>query len=88
MSPHAVLPMGNILFREGQASRSVSVVCTEQVKLSLRNEFHNQTGACDAGHIQTSVVALCLWGLEQTARGHKQIFGTKKTAKPLVETLR
>ena len=144
MSTHTVLPMGNILFGEGQASRSVSVVCAGQVKLtrssrdgrtllvkivkpgdvlglsaalskmpyevtaqaiertqlatfdqqeflhfiqhhaegslhaaeSLSKYFHNETGACDAGHIQTSVIALGLWGLEQTARGHKQVFGT------------
>jgi CRP/FNR family cyclic AMP-dependent transcriptional regulator len=34
MSTHTVLPMGNILFAEGQASRSVSVVCVGQVKLT------------------------------------------------------
>ena len=34
MSTHTVLPMGNILFAEGQASRSVSVVCAGQVKLT------------------------------------------------------
>lgn len=34
ISTHAVLPMGNTLFREGQTSRSVSVVCTGQVKLT------------------------------------------------------
>jgi CRP/FNR family transcriptional regulator, cyclic AMP receptor protein len=34
MSTHVVLPMGSILFSEGQASRSVSVVCAGQVKLT------------------------------------------------------
>jgi CRP/FNR family cyclic AMP-dependent transcriptional regulator len=144
MSTHTVLPMGNTVFREGQASRSVSVVlhrpdqahqvlkkwpdvtgknsrsrrCAgvergtfkgayevttlaiehtqsatfEQQHFldfirhhaegslhaaeSLSKYFHNGTGACDAGHIQTSVIALCLWRLGQTARGHKQVFGT------------
>jgi CRP/FNR family cyclic AMP-dependent transcriptional regulator len=34
MSTHTILPIGNILFTEGQASRSVSVVCAGQVKLT------------------------------------------------------
>ena len=34
MSTHTVLPIGTILFTEGQASRSVSVVCAGQVKLT------------------------------------------------------
>jgi CRP/FNR family transcriptional regulator, cyclic AMP receptor protein len=34
MSTHTVLPTGNILFAEGQASRSVSVICAGQVKLT------------------------------------------------------
>jgi CRP/FNR family transcriptional regulator len=34
MSTHTVLQMGNFLFAEGQASRSVSVVCAGQVKLT------------------------------------------------------
>jgi CRP/FNR family cyclic AMP-dependent transcriptional regulator len=34
MSTHAVWPMGSILFSEGQASRSVWVVCAGQVKLT------------------------------------------------------
>ncbi len=34
MSTHTVLPMGEILFSEGQPSRSVSVVCAGQVKLT------------------------------------------------------
>ena len=34
MSTHTVLPIGDILFTEGQASRSVSVVCAGQVKLT------------------------------------------------------
>ena len=43
---------------------------------SLSKYFPNETGACDAGHIQTSVITLCLRRLGQTARGHKQVFGT------------
>jgi CRP/FNR family transcriptional regulator, cyclic AMP receptor protein len=38
MSTHTVLPMGNILFAEGQASRSVSVVCAGQVKLTMSSK--------------------------------------------------
>jgi CRP/FNR family transcriptional regulator len=34
ISTHTVLPIGNILFTEGQASRSVSVICAGQVKLT------------------------------------------------------
>ena len=34
MSTHTLLTMGNILFAEGQVSRSVSVVCAGEVKLS------------------------------------------------------
>jgi CRP/FNR family cyclic AMP-dependent transcriptional regulator len=34
MTIHTVLPTGNILFAEGEASRSVSVVCAGQVKLT------------------------------------------------------
>ena len=34
MSTHTLLPMGNILFAEGQVSRSVFVVCAGEVKLS------------------------------------------------------
>jgi CRP/FNR family transcriptional regulator, cyclic AMP receptor protein len=34
MSTYTVLPISNILFAEGQASRSVSVVCAGQVKLT------------------------------------------------------
>ena len=49
---------------------------------SLRNEFHDETGACDAGHIQTSVITLCLRRLEQTARRHKQVFGTRRLSNP------
>jgi CRP/FNR family transcriptional regulator len=34
ISTHTVLPIGYILFTEGQASRSVSVICAGQVKLT------------------------------------------------------
>jgi CRP/FNR family transcriptional regulator, cyclic AMP receptor protein len=34
MSTHVMLPMGSILFAQGQASRSVSVVCDGRVKLT------------------------------------------------------
>jgi CRP/FNR family cyclic AMP-dependent transcriptional regulator len=34
MSTHVMLPMGSIVFAEGQASRSVSVVCDGRVKLT------------------------------------------------------
>lgn len=34
MSTHVMLPMGSILFAEGQVSRSVSVICEGKVKLS------------------------------------------------------
>src|SRR6202044_1419563 len=155
MSTHTVLPMGNTVFREGQASRSVSAVlhrpdqahqvlkkwpdvtgkdcrsrrcagvrrgtfkdayevttlATEHTQSatfeqqyfldfiqhhaegslhaaeSLSKYFHNGTGACDAGHIQTSVITLCLRRLGQTARGQASL-RDKKTVKPLIEPLR
>ncbi|HWB31865.1 MAG TPA: Crp/Fnr family transcriptional regulator [Acidobacteriaceae bacterium] len=34
MSTHVILPMGSILFAQGQASRSVSVVCDGRIKLT------------------------------------------------------
>ncbi len=38
MSSHVMLPMGSILFAEGQAARSVSVVCEGRIKLSRSSQ--------------------------------------------------
>ncbi len=38
MSSHVMLPMGSILFAEGQAARSVSVVCDGRIKLTRSSQ--------------------------------------------------
>jgi CRP/FNR family cyclic AMP-dependent transcriptional regulator len=38
MSSHVMLPMGSILFAEGQAARSVAVVCEGRIKLSRSSQ--------------------------------------------------
>ena len=75
---HVTWPMNNIM--------KMPYEVTPQAIKQNRSATFNQA-ACDAGHIQISVIVRSLPEIEQNAQGHKQIFRTRNLRNPRIGKL-
>src|ERR1700733_993695 len=75
---HVMWPMNNIM----KMPYEVAPQAIEQNQSATFNR-----SACDAGHIQISVIVRSLPEIEQNAQGHKHIFRTRSLRNPAIGAL-
>ena len=75
---HVMWPMNNIM----KMPYEVAPQAIEQNQSATFNR-----SACDAGHIQISVIVRSLTEIEQNAQGHKHIFRTRSLRNPRIGAL-
>jgi hypothetical protein len=75
---HVMWPMNNIM----KMPYEVTPQAIEQNQPATCNR-----SACDAGHIQISVIVRSLPEIEQNAQGHKQIFRIRSLRNPRIGAL-
>jgi hypothetical protein len=75
---HVMWPMNNMM----KMPYEVAPQAIEQNQSATFNR-----SACDAGHIQISVIVRSLPEIEQNAQGHKQIFRTRSLRNPRIGAL-
>jgi hypothetical protein len=75
---HVMWPMNNIMNMPYE-------VAPQAIEQNQSTTFNRS--ACDAGHIQISVIVRFLPEIEQNAQGHKQIFRTRSLRNPRIGAL-
>jgi hypothetical protein len=75
---HVMWPMNNIM----KMPYEVALQAIEQNQSATFKR-----SACDAGHIQISVIVRSLPEIEQNAQGHKEIFRTRSLRNPRIGAL-